>query len=112
MAIPHPLDQLRAAEIDIARDVILSLYPSSVIHFRSIHAEEPSKASLVEFLTAEHAGTLRDDTPRPPRQAKVQYDVVSADKKHEYTESLVDINSKKEVKRETFDAACQPSLTM
>lgn len=110
MAVPHPLDQLRAAEIDIVREVILALYPESVIQFRSIYAEEPTKASLVEFLTREHAGTLNNDTPRPPRRARVQYDVVHVNKKHDYTESVVDISSRKEVNRETFDASCQPSL--
>ncbi|KAL1955547.1 hypothetical protein VTO42DRAFT_8426 [Malbranchea cinnamomea] len=112
MAAPHPLDQLRAAEIDIAREAIVVQYPDAVIQFRSIHLEEPSKASLIEFLAAEHSGTLNNDTPRPPRQARVQYDVVQSNKKHDYTESVVDINLKKEVHRETFDKSCQPALSI
>ncbi|PGH04892.1 hypothetical protein AJ80_08441 [Polytolypa hystricis UAMH7299] len=112
MSIPHPLDQLQAAELSVARDVIVQAHPDSVILFRSIYLDEPAKASLTEFLTAEHSRNLSDPTPRPPRQANVHYDVVRADKSQIYTESVVDIHTKREVSRQAYDAADQPSIAL
>ncbi|KMU75005.1 copper amine oxidase [Coccidioides immitis RMSCC 3703] len=112
MAQPHPLDQLRAEEIVQARDVIIQAWPGSLLQFRSIFLEEPTKSLLIPFLKAEHNGTLNDDTPRPPRLARVQYDVVKENKFCGYTESVVDVNSKHEVSRQDFDTSCQPYLTM
>ncbi|EEP78770.1 copper amine oxidase 1 [Uncinocarpus reesii 1704] len=112
MAQPHPLDQLRAEEILHAREAVLHAWPKALIQFRSIFLEEPTKSSLLPFLEAEHAGSLSKDTPRPPRLARVQYDVIQDGKFCGYTESVMDIDSKKEVKREAFDTSCQPYLTM
>jgi primary-amine oxidase len=112
MATPHPLEQLRAVEIDNAREFIIAQFPSCMIRFRSIHLEEPAKAELIEFLIAEHDGTLGESTSRPPRLARAQYDVVDANKKREYVESVVDVQSKKEVSRETIDASVQAALTV
>lgn len=112
MTAPHPLDQLRASEISTARDVVVAKFPDSVVQFRSLYLEEPTKASLVEFLRAEHNGTLGNGTPRPPRLAKIEYDVHANKKKHDYTESIVDITLKKEVSRETMGPDCQASLTV
>lgn len=107
---PHPLDQLRPAEIKSAREVILQKSPGAVIHFRSIYLEEPAKASLTTFLAAEHSGTLGPSTPRPPRLAQVHYDLVHEDRNHDYIEALVDINMRKEIQSQTFDDTCQPPL--
>ncbi|EER27933.1 hypothetical protein D8B26_005949 [Coccidioides posadasii str. Silveira] len=112
MAQPHPLDQLRAEEIVQARDVIIQAWPGSLLQFRSIFLEEPTKSLLIPFLKAEHNGTLNGYTPRPPRLARVQYDVVKENKFCGYTESVVDVNLKDEVSRQDFDTSCQPYLTM
>src|SRR3954452_18184499 len=89
---PHPLDHLSVAESDLARQVILDARGSNVaVQFRSIALDEPPKAELSKYLELEHAGKLTADTPRPARQAKVQYDVIQGNKIFEYTESVVDV---------------------
>ena len=107
----HPLDQLSADEVNIARDVVLKARQSLIL-FRNTFAVEPPKAQLVKFLTAEHAGTLSTDTPRPPRQARVQYDTIHQGKSHEYMESIVDLASATEVKTKTVKKHCQQALTL
>ncbi|RMZ75133.1 hypothetical protein DV737_g5451, partial [Chaetothyriales sp. CBS 132003] len=108
---PHPLDQLNADEVNIARDVVVMARQTPIL-FRNIFAVEPPKAELLKFLTAEHAGALTADTPRPPRQARVQYDVIQQDKSHEYMESVVDLASATEIKKKTIEKHCQQALTV
>ena len=81
------------------------------IHFRSIFLEEPPKNELINFLDLEHSGKVTTQTPRPARLAKVQYDVVRGDKKHEYMESWVDVVSGKEVEQRIVDKIHHASLT-
>lgn len=69
---------------------------------------EPAKAELKPFLDVEHSGKLTPTTPRPPRLAEVQYDIIRNDKSHDYTESIVDINARKELQSRTLDTSCQP----
>jgi primary-amine oxidase len=112
LSIPHPLDQLSAGEIEIARKAILEARASDVgLLFRSTYVQEPLKVELVKFLDVEHAGTVTSDTPRPPRLAMVHYDVIRGDKSHEYAESVVDIGSEKEISQRIVDKVHQPSLT-
>lgn len=112
-SIPHPLDQLSVVESDLAREVILKARgPNVAIQFRSIALEEPPKRELCQFLDLEHAGRLTAHTPRPARIAKVQYDVVRADKNHEYIESWVDVVKWKEVEQRVVDKARQAALTL
>ncbi|EEH21609.1 hypothetical protein PABG_03825 [Paracoccidioides brasiliensis Pb03] len=110
--LPHPLEQLQAAEIDCAREVIIRANPGVVIQFRSIFLQEPSKAVLTSFLAAEHSGSLSPPTSRPPRLANVHYDTVQTDKTHDYVESVVDLGLKKEISRQAFDNSHQPSITL
>jgi primary-amine oxidase len=110
MMSKHPLEQLSREEIYTARHAILKAHQTA-IYFRSISAVEPPKAQLVALLDAEHAGTLPTGTGRPPRQARVQYDVVHRDGGHDYMESVIDIVSGKEVHRNEFDHASRPSIT-
>ncbi|KAG9771321.1 Copper amine oxidase 1 [Exophiala dermatitidis] len=107
----HPFDQLSSEEIEIARQAVLDAR-KSVILFRNIYTVEPPKAQVVKFLEAEHAGTLSPDTPRPARQARVQYDVVYDDRSHEYLESIVDIATGKEVHLRHLEKGAQQSLTV
>ena len=107
----HPLDQLSDNEVDVTREVILKTR-NSPIRFRNVFAVEPPKAQMVKFLTAENAGTLSADTPRPPRQARAQYDVISSDKNHQYMESIVDIASASEVSKRTVERNLQQALTV
>ena len=109
---PHPLDQLTSHEVDIAREAIFTARGRCFILFRAIFAEEPAKAELVPFLQAEHSGSLTPSTPRPARQARVQYDVVHNDKSHDYMESVVDIVAEQEVVHRIIDKKHQPSLTL
>lgn len=111
LSVKHPLDQLSGDEVDIARQAVLDARKTAIL-FRNIFAVEPPKAELVKFLNAEHAGSLSPDTPRPARQARVQYDVVFEDRSHEYMESVIDIASGKEVEQRRVDKTSQQSLTL
>ena len=106
----HPLDQLSADEVGVARQAILDARKAAIF-FRNTFTVEPAKAGLVKFLDAEHAGTLSADTPRPPRQARVQYDVISEDRSHEYMESIIDLASGKEVHHRRVPRTSHQSLT-
>ncbi|KAH8594026.1 copper amine oxidase 1 [Bisporella sp. PMI_857] len=110
--IPHPLDQLSVKESDQARQIVLHLRNSEdTLHFRFITLEEPPKKELCKFLDFEHAGQVTTETPRPPRIAKVQYDIIHADKTHQCVESWIDVVSGLEVKRRVIDQICQPAIT-
>lgn len=110
--MPHPLDQLTVAESNIAREVILDTRgTNAAIQFRSIALEEPLKKELWQFLELEHAGSVTAATPRPARQARVQYDVVRSPKDIEYTESWVDVVTGKETQHRVVDKVHQAALT-
>jgi len=103
--LPHPLDPLSADEIESARTAILKHRGGSdlAIHFRAIFLEEPPKKELTSYLDLEHSGKLGADTVRPARLAKIQYDIVRGDKKHEFTESWVNVDSGEETKHRVVD---------
>ncbi|EXJ80072.1 primary-amine oxidase [Capronia epimyces CBS 606.96] len=107
----HPLDQLSGDEVRAARQAVLNARKAHVL-FRNIYSVEPAKAELIKFLNAEHAGTLSPETPRPPRRARVQYDVVYDDRSHEYMESIIDIATGKEADLRRVDRGVQQSLTV
>jgi primary-amine oxidase len=108
----HPLAQLRSPEIDVARQVVTKARSGCLLLFRDIFTEEPKKAELVPFLSAEHSGQLSDETPRPPRLARVQYDTIGEDGSHAYTESVINIHTREEVVHWIVDKDCQPPLTL
>jgi primary-amine oxidase len=110
MKSKHPLEQLSREEIYVARNAILKAHKTA-IYFRTISAVEPPKAQLVAYLAAEHAGTLSTEGDRPPRQARVQYDLVRRNGGHNYMASVIDIVSGMEVHRDEFDHASQPPIT-
>lgn len=111
-ALPHPLEQLSIAESDAARQIILDARGAQVaINFRSIALEEPPKKELIKFLDLEHTGKLTARTARPARVARVQYDIIRANRKHEYTESMVDIVTGKELVQRIVDRSHQSALT-
>lgn len=90
-APPHPLAPLTEAEFAIARDAILKSHgPSEPLFFRSLYRQEPTKAELVPFLELEHAGKLTDETPRPPRLAVVEYDVIKKESS-DYSQAVIDL---------------------
>lgn len=67
----HPLGPLTADEIKESARIIKALWPSNTnLQFKSISLQEPDKAELVPFLTAEHAGTT---TPTIDRRSFVIY---------------------------------------
>jgi primary-amine oxidase len=103
--LPHPLEQLSIEEIHAARAIIQNARSSSAISivYRNITLEEPPKALLVPFLKAEHAGTLNSRTERPPRLARVLYDVIGEDKSLDFSDSVVDVVTGKEVAYEIVD---------
>jgi Cu2+-containing amine oxidase len=109
---PHPLARLTSQEIDVARQVVNKAHAGHLFLFRDIFSEEPAKADLVPFLEAEHSGLLTEETPRPRRLARIQYDTISKDGSHAYTESVVDVNAHEEVLHLIVDKEFQPPLTM
>lgn len=108
----HPLAILSEAETNLARDVVKSAHPNTVIDFREIFLQEPPKAQLVEFLALEHAGRLSPTTPRPPRLALCQYDVIGADRIPQFHESVVDVVSRTRVKHTVVGKQHHASLTL
>ena len=69
--LQHPLGPLTANEISESASLIKGLWPSNTnIQFKSITLQEPSKADLVPFLEAEHAG---QQTPTVERRSFVVY---------------------------------------
>lgn len=105
----HPFDSLDSHEIDVARECILALRKSMIL-FRNIFVVEPRKELMKKFLAAEHAGTISTSTPRPPRQARVQYDVIRNDGSHEYMESIIDLSGQKEISSRTIEKQFQQGL--
>lgn len=109
---PHPLAILSEKETNIARDVVVACHPDTVIDFREIYLLEPPKAQLKEFLALEHAGRLSPTTPRPPRMALCQYDVIGSDRIPSYQESAVDVGSRKRVKHQVVGKQHHAALTV
>jgi primary-amine oxidase len=69
--IQHPLGPLTSDEISESASLIKGLWPSNTnIQFKTITLQEPSKADLVPFLEAEHAG---QQTPAVERRSFVVY---------------------------------------
>jgi primary-amine oxidase len=69
--LQHPLGPLTANEISESASLIKGLWPNNTnIQFKSITLQEPSKADLVPFLEAEHAG---QQTPAVERKSFVVY---------------------------------------
>ncbi|KAJ5155137.1 Copper amine oxidase N2/N3-terminal [Penicillium coprophilum] len=108
----HPLSILSIEETNLARDVVKSVHPNVVIDFREIFLQEPPKAQLLEFLAIEHAGRLSPTTPRPPRLALCQYDVIGADRIPQFHESVIDVVSKSRVKHTVVGKEHHASLTL
>lgn len=109
---PHPLSSLTIEEIKVARQLTLDNHPNAVIDFRQIAALEPPKAEVLKFLEFEHAGRVDSSTPRPARQALVNYDVAEVKKTPQYHECIVDLSSKTIVTHEIIPLPFQPSLTL
>ncbi|KAM0273924.1 hypothetical protein ACHAQH_008128 [Verticillium albo-atrum] len=109
----HPLSPLTKAEFEQARDIVIKLQEAEhTLFFRSGCLQEPAKAELVPFLQAEHEGSLTDDTPRPPRLALIQYDVIhAASKSVQYTQSIIDLGLGKQVERHAAGPKCETSMS-
>ena len=84
---PHPLDLATSGEIRQATDVVKSAYKGVSLHFKAGGLEEPPKASMVDFLDAEHNGR---PLPFVPRQVFLMWYI-------EYTprlfEGIVDLST-------------------
>jgi primary-amine oxidase len=109
---PHPLSQLSHAETNLARDILLECHPSVVIDFRETFLQEPPKAEVVKFLDHEHSDSLKLDTPRPARLAKIQYDVIGGSKIPEFHESIIDLDKRARVGHEVISIEHHASLTL
>jgi primary-amine oxidase len=109
---PHPFDPLTMEELLVARQTILDENQDNLIDFREIYLREPAKELMKQFLELEHTGKLNYDTLRPPRLAKVQYDVIGPNKKFEFHEASVDVHKKTIETHEVIDDAYHANLTM
>ncbi|PNH38121.1 hypothetical protein VD0004_g8694 [Verticillium dahliae] len=109
----HPLSPLTKAELEQARDIVKLQEAGHTLFFRSGCLQEPVKSKLVPFLQAEHEGRLTDDTPRPPRLALLQYDVIhAASKSVQYTQSIIDLGLGKQVERRVAGPKRQASISL
>jgi primary-amine oxidase len=112
---PHPFKNLSAEETRVARDTILSIHKDVLVNFREIFLQEPEKEVMKTFLEAEHTGRPGQSptSKRPPRLAKVMYDVIGDDRIPEYNESIIDVEKKKRVRHEVVGKEKgQASLTL
>jgi len=102
---PHPLEPLSVEEINAARDVIRKARtPSVSVIYRDITLEEPPKALMIPFLNAEIGPKLNAWPERPPRVAKVLYDVIAADRKSlDFCCSMVNVITSQELSHEVID---------
>lgn len=79
--LEHPLGPLTASEILQSSQILKGLWPAEVkIQFKSITLQEPNKAELFPFLTAEHSGSA---LPKIDRRSFVVYYIKNTDKLHE-----------------------------
>lgn len=108
--LPHPLDQLTIEEIGKARNIILGRHSATSIGFRTITLEEPSKKILTMFLSAEHKGELSSVTWRPPRRARILFELISKDGSVELCESVVDVGTGLEKSFTVLDKKCHAPL--
>ncbi|KAI1635551.1 copper amine oxidase [Biscogniauxia mediterranea] len=107
---PHPLRPLSNDELLSARNLVVEAHSGDgiALWFRSVHADEPKKSDLVQFLAAEHAGET--PTTLPSRHVNLLYDVIK-DGKPQLTETIVDVDAGKILETKTFPAYCQTSYT-
>ena len=112
MPSPHPFDPLSLEEVRIARQVILDANPQRMVDFREIYLREPAKELMKPYLDLEHSGRVDDATARPPRLAKVQYDVIGSDKTFEFHEASVDLRTKQLATHEVIHESHHANLTM
>lgn len=110
--VPHPFDSLGLDEVGAARQIILDANPQKLVDFREIYLREPAKDLMKPFLDLEHAGKLNDQTPRPPRLAKVQFDVIAPNKTYEFHEASVDLNKQQLVSDEVINDSHHANLTV
>jgi primary-amine oxidase len=108
----HPLTTLSVEETNIARDIIRACHAGSVLHFRILYLQEPPKADLIRYLDLEHSGSLKPDSPRPARLARVHYDVVDDKAKPEFHEAVVDVEKRERVLVETVKADVHQAFTL
>lgn len=99
---PHPLQQLSVHEMEQARDILATEHEGEVFILRQIWLHEPRKAELLKFLELEHSGSRTASSPRPPRQAFIQYDVLGNDKMPHCHESVVDLEKKSRISHEVL----------
>lgn len=103
---------MSAQETDIAQNVVLAAHPDRAINFREIFLKEPRKALMKAYLALEHANTLNANSPRPPRLALCQYDVIGANKIPEFHEAIVDVDLHKQIQHEVVPGQYHASLTL
>lgn len=108
----HPLNILSEKETDIAREVISVVHLGSVLFFREIYLEEPTKAELIPYLELEHSGKLSPTSPRPRRLAKCQYDVVGSDRVPEFHDAIVDVEKKQRISHKVVGKEHHATLTL
>lgn len=108
----HPLIPLSVAETNLARDVVRAAHPSSVLKFRVIYLEEPSKAVLAPWLDLYHEGRITSATPKVPRQARVHFDEASKGQVPLSYEAIIDLDTREIHTVECIRADAQASFTM
>lgn len=112
---PHPFKNLNSEETRVARDTVLSLHNDVLVNFREIFLQEPEKEIMKAYLEAEHSAQPGQSpaSKRPPRLAKVMYDVIGNDRIPEYNESIIDVEQKKRLRHEVVGKEKgQASLTL
>ncbi|KAJ9144700.1 Amine oxidase [Pleurostoma richardsiae] len=100
---PHPLALLTDAELQAAsalvKELVATQEPGLKIRFKNISLAEPPKSLLLPYLDAEAAGVSQSARPFVPRCVSC---IWSADNERRVTESVVDLQTGLEVKRDSI----------
>jgi primary-amine oxidase len=115
-AMPHPLQPLSDQEILEARKILFQKHgEDTLLFFRSVYLEEPLRAEVVRFLTAEHDGYQAAKASLEvtlPRLVKCLYDVIRSPEEHQLSDAVVDLRSGEIVQHIEHPSHCQSSFTM
>ncbi|PPJ60912.1 hypothetical protein CBER1_06225 [Cercospora berteroae] len=100
---PHPLQQLSFTEAQLAKDLLLASHgKNEVLLVREIFLHEPKKVELQQYLELEHSGQLTSTSPRPAREAFVQYDVLGSDKQPYHNEAVINLDTQTRTSHEVI----------
>ena len=93
----HPLDSVRADEINLASSILKKEFNGELIHFKNVWNRDAPKSELLQYLNAQHSGS---PLPRLDRVVTVMF--INVHKRQLY-EADINIPERKIVRLEAID---------